>query len=660
MNYKRFRLFLLFPLVLIAAGVVFGCLCLRDDRVLAFVQLGVTAVMTVLYILWVVFSRRDMGHMLLHMSSKLNMAKKKSIFAFPLPVAVTDDKGNILLFNKGFDEKFLRTASADRGELGRLIPGITEVDIPENGLPIAYGERFFTAFYDETVHKDERMRIYYFVDDTSLKQTAQEYSLSRPYLLLLGIDGLTEIQKKYNGSDFAQIRMQLDQILGAFAASYSAVYDSVSSEVYMMITEQRHIERMQQEKFPVLSEVRALSYRGQNIGVTLSVGVSSGADFAACESGARQALDMAQSRGGDQVALRAQDGSYAFFGGIAKGIETTNKVRTRIVAASMAELIRSSRSVMLMGHRFPDLDAMGAAAALCSAVIRMGVPGYIVTDPDRSLAQPLLERLREDGMEDCLLLPQQALERIGKDTLLIVADTHIASFTECPELLEKASRVVVVDHHRKSVHFIDNAVLFFHDPAASSASEMVTELLQYLTDEPVIGKLEADALLSGIMLDTRNFVLRAGVRTFEAAAYLKARGADTVRVKKMFASSLESYKLRNSIVSAAESYKGCALSVAACSAPDLRIIASQAADELLNISDVDASFVLFAVGSGINISARSLGRINVQVVMEQLGGGGHQTMAACQLPDTEASSALQMLRQAIDRYYESIDTVVPE
>lgn len=660
MNYKRYRLFLLFPLVLIAAGLVFSCLELRDDRTLALIRIGVTAALTALYIVWIVLSRRDMGHMLLHMSSKLNMAKQKSISTFPLPTAVTDEEGNILLFNKGFEEKFLREASSDKGELGKLIPGITQAQIPPQGMPVACGGRFFTAFYDETIHKDKQMRIFYFVDDTALKKTAEEFAASRPYLLLFGIDGLTEIQKKYNGSDFAQIRMELDRILGTFAAANNAVYDSVSSEVYMMIAEHRYVERMKQEKFSVLSAVRALSYRGQNVGVTLSVGVSSGDSFAACESFARQALDMAQSRGGDQVALRSADGSYSFFGGIAKGIETTNKVRTRIVASSMAELIRSSRNVMLMGHKYPDLDAMGAATALCSASIQMGVPAYIVTDPARSLASPLLDRLYDAEMGDCLLMPEQALEHISKDTLLIVADTHIASFTEVPQLLEKASRIVVIDHHRKSVHFIDNAVLFFHDPAASSASEMVTELLQYLTTDPVIGRLEGDALLAGIMLDTRNFVLRAGVRTFEAAAYLKARGADTVRVKRLFSSSLENYRLRNVIVSAAENYRRCAISSTECSAPDLRIIASQAADELLNISDVDASFVLYAAGNGVNISARSLGAINVQVIMEQLGGGGHQTMAAAQLADTDISSAAAMLSSAIDGYYASLAADDPE
>ena len=263
--------------------------------------------------------------------------------------------------------------------------------------------------------------------------------------------------------------------------------------------------------------------------------------------------------------------------------------------------------------------------------------------------------MEEAGRAACLLTPQEAIAKIGWDTLLIVVDTHIASFTETPELLEKSAKIVVMDHHRKSVQFIDNAVLFFHDPAASSVSEMVTELLQYFEGDPVIGPLEADALLSGIMLDTRNFILRAGVRTFEAAAYLKSRGADTVAVKKMFSNSLDNYKLRNAVIADSQSYRGCAIACTSLDVPDVRIIASQAADELLGISEVDASFVLFQTKDVVNISARSLGKVNVQVVMEALGGGGHQTMAACQLRDMTEDEALERLKAAIDTYYETLN-----
>lgn len=654
MSYKRFRFLSAFPLLLLAAGACFALLQLRGNRVLAIVELGVLSALAIIYVLWLVICRRDLTHLLLHLSAKLDMNKKKSLSSFPFPVAVTDESGILTLYNKHFADAILCGQSFEKGDLNRLIPGLVCDDFPPTGVSVSYADRYFTAYYDETVHKDKRVRIFYFVEDTELKRTAIAYEESRPYVLFLSFDGLNEIQKNYSSNDFGEIRMQLDRIVSNWASGFSAVYDKLSSDMYVVIAERRNIDSMKNNKFKILAQVRALTFHDRHVGVTLSVGIGCGETYSACEDNARQALDMAQSRGGDQVALREADGRYSFYGGVAKGIEKTNKVRTRIVASSIAELIRSSKTVLLMGHRFPDLDAMGAATAMCSACVAMGVSAYIVTDPEKSLAKPLLDRLRAEGFASRLLLPQEAAEKVGKDTLLIVADTHIGPFTEAPQLLEKVSRKVVIDHHRKSVQFIDDAVIFFHDPAASSACEMVTELLQYLTPQPVIGPLEADALLSGIALDTRNFVLRAGVRTFEAAAYLKSRGADTVRVKKMFASSLESYRMRNEILSASGSYRGCAIAAAAIQSPEIRIIASQAADELLNISEVDASFVLFEAGNCINISARSLGHINVQVIMESLGGGGHQTMAAAQLQEVTIDEAQEKLRSAIDEYYESM------
>lgn len=655
MNYKRFRVFTLFPLLILAAGAAYAAADLRKNQTLSIAEFIAFGVLTVAYVIWMVICRRDLVHILLHLGAKLDMNKKKSLASFPLPVVVTDETGDILVFNKRFSDVIIGTGQFEKGDLNRLLPGIVSDPFPPVGMSVSRNGRFFTAYYDETVHKNKQVKIYYFVEDTELKRTAIAYERSRPHVLFLSFDGLAEIQKNYNSNDFGEIRMRLDRLVSNWASSFDAIYDKLSADMYIVIAEHQNVEAMKADKFKILSEVRAITFHDRHVGVTLSVGVGCGETYSACENNARQALDMAQSRGGDQVALRESDGGYEFFGGVAKGIEKTNKVRTRIVASSVAELIRSSKNVLLMGHRFPDLDAIGAATAMCSACLAMGVPAFIVTDPQKSLAMPLLERLLAEQFGSRLLLPQDAVEKIGKDTLLIVVDTHIGSFTEAPQLLEKATRKVVIDHHRKSVQFIEDAVLFFHDPAASSACEMVTELLQYLTPQPVIGPFEADALLSGIMLDTRNFVLRTGVRTFEAAAYLKSRGADTVRVKKMFASSLESYKLRNEILSGSSSYRGCAIAPAKVESPEIRVISSQAADELLNISEVDASFVLFSTSDSINISARSLGQINVQVIMELLGGGGHQTMAAAQLQNTSMDEALEMLHKAIDQYYESIN-----
>lgn len=309
--------------------------------------------------------------------------------------------------------------------------------------------------------------------------------------------------------------------------------------------------------------------------------------------------------------------------------------------------------MLVMGHKFSDLDCIGAAVGVCAAAGAFGKSAKIVTYEKTSLATPLMEYMKAQSDGDLFIHPDIARHTVTEKTLLFVVDTHKADFTEEPEIYEKAPSVVVIDHHRKTVDYIQNAVIFYHEPHASSACEMVTELLQYMQRKPIIGAVQANALLAGIMLDTKEFALRTGVRTFEAAAYLRARGADTVTVKGFFNSSMENKKLRGQVVLNAQSYRNCAVSVADIKHKDIRIISAQAADELLTVSDVSASFVLFRTGDTANISARSMGKVNVQLIMEALGGGGHQTMAAVQLANTDLSEARQMLKKAIDEYYEN-------
>ena len=308
-----------------------------------------------------------------------------------------------------------------------------------------------------------------------------------------------------------------------------------------------------------------------------------------------------------------------------------------------------------MGHRFADLDALGAAVGVWSAARFFKKPAYIVMSRGKSLAKALVGQLDEGGMRDFIIEPGDALQLLGKRTLLVVVDTHRPDFVEYPPLLEKVKTVIVIDHHRKTVNFIDNAVIFYHEPTASSASEMVTELLPYMSNKPFIDKLQAEALLAGIMLDTRDFVLRTGVHTFEAAAYLRGRGADTVRVKQLFSNSMEDHQLRNAITSNFDTYRGCAIAIADIESEDVRIIASQAADEMLNISGIQSSYVLYRTEDIVNISARSMGAMNVQLIMEMLGGGGHQTMAAAQLSNISVSDAKVRLLQVIDQFYAQIN-----
>jgi c-di-AMP phosphodiesterase-like protein len=366
------------------------------------------------------------------------------------------------------------------------------------------------------------------------------------------------------------------------------------------------------------------------------------------EEQARQALEMALGRGGDQAAVRTASG-YDFFGGRSRGVERRAKVRPRVIAQALTDLIHGNDMVFVMGHKFSDLDCLGSACALAVASRHMGKIAYVVVDRDKTLAPELLAHYEKAGFTDLFLSPQEALEIMGRRALVIVTDTHNPQLVESMALCEAANQTVVIDHHRRMASQIENAVIFYHEANASSASEMVAELVQYMSGSRLSAG-DAEALLAGIMLDTRNFVMKAGARTFEAAAYLRSMGADTVSVKRLFSGSMEQYRLKSEIVSQAVVYRDMAIAVSGAGGPDIRVAAAQAADELLSISGVLAAFALFAEGDTVNISARSYGDVNVQLIAESLGGGGHHTMAGAQLRGVTPEQAVERLHESIDRY----------
>ncbi len=656
MSFKRFRTFVLVPVFFILSALLFAFLTARYNSRLAVVEVCGIAAMSLVYIVWAFVVRKDFVRLVLSVSSKVDFSKKRSLVSFPMPVVITNSVGDVELFNPLFSAVATDSRELERGNISDFTSGVALEELLScQGLSVRYGDRYFSVYSGETKYKDRTFYIFYFLDDTELKAVSAEYRLSRPSVILVSIDGAEEIQGNFSSNDYAEIRLNVDKSISEWSGEHNCICHKTGGDRYIMVVEERGLLNMISSRFRILDDIRGYKFNDKTVGLTLSMGVGHGDTLPECEENARQALDMAQSRGGDQTAIKKSDASYEFFGGISKGVEKKTKVKTRIMASAISELIKASSDVMIMGHRFPDLDALGAAVGLCPSVAAMGKRVSIVTDKNRSLAQPLLERMIEEGKSGLLEEPSAALQRITKKTLLIVVDTHTVDFVESTELLSKASSVIVIDHHRKSVNFINNAVLFFHDPGASSASEMVTELIQYMDVKQTFSKLEADALLSGIMLDTRSFVLRAGVRSFEAAAYLKSCGADTVKVKKMFSNSFESYRLRNEVVLNAKMFRNCAVSEVSFDAPDIRVICAQAADELLNISDVDASFVLFENKGTVNISARSLGNMNVQVIMEALGGGGHQTMAAAQINGVGIDTAVARLHAAIDDYYSRLN-----
>ncbi len=411
----------------------------------------------------------------------------------------------------------------------------------------------------------------------------------------------------------------------------------------MVLTDEAHIRAAMEKRFEILDAIRSIK-AGERRSATVSMGVGRGADsLQQGEEWARKALDMALGRGGDQVAVKQKDDTYEFFGGLSKGVEKRDKVRTRVIAATLSDHIKSSDVVFVMGHKFSDLDCVGAAIGLWSVVTKsLKKPAYIVINRTQSLASPLISSMEASEDGKIFISPLDAMSMVTPKTMLIVVDTHSQEFVESSELLTAVSRVVVIDHHRMMVKHIENALVFYHEPYASSTSEMVAELVQYIGDG-ALNQTEAEALLSGIMLDTKNFVLKTGVRTFEAAAYLRRRGADTVEVKRMFSDTIDTYKAKYRIVSSAEILNDCAITSSDKEFPDIRITSAQAADELLSIQGVNASFVIFPSGNTVNVSARSLGEINVQLIMEALGGGGHLTMAGAQLTGVTVQQAREKL-----------------
>ena len=553
--------------------------------------------------------------------------------------------GDIVWANAAFLESAGRARDC-RGEnvMKFLYPHTIQQVVAAKGTDVTIGDRQFTAFASKT----EQGHILCLVDDTYYKAINREYVEKHPVVALAHFDNREELARDSSGSEDARIASEVEQVLTEWAQSMGGFLRRLSGGRFLILTDEIHIRQAMEKRFEVLDKIREIK-AGERRSATVSIGVARGAEsLQEAEQWARKALEMALGRGGDQVAVKQKNDTYEFFGGLSKGVEKRDKVRTRVIAATLSDHIKESENVLIMGHRFSDLDSMGAAVGLWSVITKaLHKPAFVVVDRQQTLAGQIVERIdANSGDRVVFLSPMDAMEQLSPRTLLIVVDTHSPDFVESRELLNHVSRVVVIDHHRLMVKRIDNAIVFYHEPYASSASEMVAELVQYIGDS-TLTQHEAEALLGGIMLDPKIFVLKTGVRTFEAAAYLRRRGADTVEVKRMFADSIDSYKAKYKIVSGAEIQQNCAIACADKEFPDIRVVSSQAADELLSIRGVKASFVIYPTGNVMNISARSLGDINVQLVMEVLGGGGHLTMAATQLPNLTIEQARTKLVAAI-------------
>lgn len=636
--------------LLLLADVVVSALLLQKYNDWLGVVCIVPAVLLIVLclIVYVVFTRNSIRH-ISKMNTHLENSAAEYMNTLPAPVAVIDKNKNFVWYNQIFTERI----SLGQDVYGLDFEGFVSIDL--NNL-IAEGVAVCPingCIYKISAEKYDKLNmsfyVLYFHDETDYYNLRKSSDESHQNVVIITIDNYDEIMQNAKESEKSQTSLETEKIIENFMLSTSGFVKKTSSNTFYAIIENRYMKQIIEEKFKILDQARNIKISGK-FPLTFSIGVGLGADsLTESEKIAKQCIDMALGRGGDQAVVKTENG-YRFFGGVSKGIEKRSHAKTRVISNALQDLIIGSGKVFIMGHRFGDLDSVGASCGLAGAVRLLGKEVHIAVDRTKNLASHLIDMVESQTDDQLFVTPGEAENHIEDDDILIIVDTHNKDFLESRSLYDRAKAVVVIDHHRKTVNFIDDAVIFHHEPYASSASEMVTEVIQYFrfdTDER-FPNCYAEALLAGIMLDTKNFVMRTGVRTFEAAAYLKKLGADTVAVKLLFSNSIESYQRRSKIVSAAKIHRKCAIAAADFKSDDIRIVAPQAADELLSISGVDASFVLYKTGNTVNISARSMGAVNVQVIMEELGGGGHQTMAATQIEGITVQEAVKALIYAID------------
>ena len=593
-------------------------------------------------------------------TGSVDTASKSTLINSPLPIMVfRPDTGEVIWSN----EDFLQLA----GVREHLFEMKVEDAVPR--FPTSWLLEGKNCCPDRVEMNGRRFQVYgslqrakgrsaqglvattYWVDVTESDSLREKYAATRPVLALIQVDNYDDLMKACQDTQRSAVLAQIDEKLGQWTEGVG-VLTKTQRDHYLFLFEEKHFNRFAAEKFAVLDSIRTVKV-AEGLNPTLSIGVGKDADtMAELYKGANLSLEMALSRGGDQAVVRTKQ-DFSFFGGRTKTTEKRTKVKSRVMANALGELMEDARQIYIMGHSYADMDALGAAAGLMCIARKRRRKAQIILDQDNNAAQLVLAQLRKlPEYAGAFVDKQEAFLKLQPGTLLIVVDTNRPDFVEAPQVLESCNRVAVIDHHRRAASYIENAALNFHEPYASSASELVTELLQYLCEPTEVLREEAEALLAGIVLDTKHFTLRTGGRTFEAAAFLRRSGADTTDVQRYFQNDLSDVVKRYDVLRRAEILPG-GIAVAAIPEDGVdRVAAAQAADELLTLRGVKASFVLCRKGPGVILSGRSLGDVNVQVILEALGGGGNSTTAGGQIAEGDVESVKAKLLDVIGAYFE--------
>ena len=595
----------------------------------------------------------------------VDKAAQSTIINSPFPLVVVETSGDIIWKSSNFIKEF---ANIDIGsylsdiikELRLKIANNASSKNPAIYESISIGEKTYKIIAEyvkskEKGNKSEYLATIYFLDETGYVNLLKEHNDSKTCIGIIVIDNYEELMQRATEEEKLRITSEAEKSIFGWVSKYNGLSIKSERDTYVCILDQCHIEKIKDEKFEILDEIKEIKTE-DNIQTTLSIAISEeGSSNLDKYKSAKAVIDIALGRGGDQAIIK-QNGKYFFFGGRTQEVEKRTRVKARIVAQALEELVSGSSNVIIMGHTNSDIDAMGSAMGLYRFVESIGKEVYIVSETSGTSLDTFIRDLNElDTYSGVLIDKSTALSKINSDTLLIIVDTDKKNYVEVPELLNKTDKIAVIDHHRRGTDYIENAILTFHEVYASSACELVTEIVEYSERNIKLSTFEVEALYAGIMMDTKNFTFKTGVRTFEAAAFLRKCGVDIIKVKKWFQSDLETYNKISDIVAKSEIINdNIAISVYSKEDPDANITCAKAADELLTISNITASFVIGKLGDRICISGRSIGDINVQLILEKLGGGGHITVAGAQIEGMTEEEVKQELINRIHEYFTEI------
>ncbi len=603
---------------------------------------------------------KDLKKYIINYTKNIENLSVNSFYYSPIPISIIGPFGQMFWFNKKFKEL-----------VGDEIDNIENIDEFIRGFPVKTmennregtissveiadsGKTFNIMYYslEEGRFGEGVSYVCYWNENTAFANLKAKYNDERPVAMLIQIDNYDEISEKLDKGEKSAMTAEVEKILNRYASEMNGFVLRYDSARFLMMIENGFLESLESRKFSMLEDVKALKGAG-DYNFTLSVGTGVLAkNLTQLLEYAKGALDVALGRGGDQAVVKRIN-SVKFYGGKSKAVEKRTKVKARIISYALRQIIDQSSNVIIMGHRVGDMDSLGASIGLYAMARSRGKKAYIVLNTVNHALKNMYERMKHEESHylDSLISTETAMSMIDQNTLVVVLDTHRPSYTEAPELLTKVDKIVLIDHHRRSEEYIENPLLDYIEPYASSTCELISELVQYMEDHIKLTKFEADALLAGIVLDTNSFTFKTGVRTFEAASFLRRNNADTTDVKELFNESLESMKRKTEIIERSEIvFDDAAVSYIDEISEDSNVIAAQGADELLTIKDIKMSFVLVRNKDYINISARSTGPINVQVIMESLGGGGHLNMAGAQIQTHDMDEAKYKLIEAISHY----------